>query len=512
MFKSHERTLKGLTLFTLLTLPWPLHGAEPVIQLSTTTPLVTTEIKPSSTTPDNVGPTSPNRVLPGEPVAHKNYWIPALEIPAFQFTLNQFDRWAYGLEEFGSTWASGWDHVQHGPWVVDQDAFTVNQIGHTYQGTMYYGFARSSGLNFWEGWIYSNAGSFIWETYGERTHPSINDQVASGTAGALVGEPLFRMANLVLEGDGGKPGFWRELGAAFISPPNGLNRYLFGEAYSPILKSRHPATFFRLQAGGGVNNTIQNQSSKTSIGHTVGMADFSMGYGLPGQPGYLYLRPFDYFDFELNALVQNRKSLQNIMSRGLLFGRKYEFREDEGRGVWGLYGSFDYLSPQIFRMSTTAASLGTTAQWWLSRHVALQGTGLAGMGYAAAGTITPLNDENDYHYGAAPQGLMALRLIFGSRAMLDTTVRGYYISGLGASRAHGTERIARINSSFVVRLAGPHAVGVNYLLTHRDAYYAGASLSDRHQTVGTVSLVYNYLSDLDFGAVHWGRRRDESKN
>jgi hypothetical protein len=496
----------------LLCFPLCLYAAEPLIKISTNTPIVTSETQPSSNTPTNVGPTSPSRVLPGEPVAHKNYWIPALEIPAFEFTLNQFDRWAYGLKDYGSTWVSGWDHVQHGPWVVDQDDILVNQVGHTYQGSMYYGFARSSGLNFWEGWIYSNVGSFIWETYGELTKPSINDQVASGTAGALIGEPLYRMANLVLEGgEDKKPGFWRELGATFISPPTGLNRFMFGDAYSPILESRHPAAFFRLQAGAGVNNIVKDPGSAATIGHTVGTADFSMAYGLPGQPGYLYLRPFDYFDFELNGLVENRRAFENVMTRGLLFGKKYESRDDNARGVWGLYGSYDYLSPQIFRMSTTAASLGTTAQWWLSRKVALQGTGLGGVGYAVAGTIRPQNDERDFHYGAAPQGLLALRLIFGQRAMLDTTTRGYYITGLGASRAPGTEIITRVNTAFVVRIYGHHSLGINYLLTKRDAYYTGASLSDRHQTVGTISLVYNYLSDIHFGVVKWGRKADDAK-
>jgi hypothetical protein len=478
---------------------------EPVINVSTTTPGVTSEVKPTPSNPNNVGPTSPSRVLPGEPVVHKNYWIPALEIPTFQLLLNQIDRALYGSEDFGSTLSSGWDHVVNGPWVVDQDAFTINQIGHTYQGSVYYGFARSSGLNFWEGWIYSNMGSFIWETYGETSNPSINDQVASGTAGAFIGEELFRMSNVILEGGGEKPGFWRELGAAFVSPTNGLNRFMFGDAYSPILKSRHPAIFYSLKAGGGINNLVKNEGSGTSVGHEVGTADYSMAYGLPGKPGYLYLRPFDYFDFELNGLVQKNGHFESVMTRGLLFGKKYESREDNARGVWGIYGSYDYLSPQVYRISTTAASLGTTLQWWLSRQVALQGTGTAGIGYGSAGTIQPAGDESDFHYGAAPQGLLALRLIFGQRAMWDLTTHGYYITGLGASKAHGTEEIIRLNTSFVVRLYGPHALGVNYLVTRREAHYSSSSLGERHQSVGTISLMYNYLSDFHFGAVEWGR-------
>jgi hypothetical protein len=107
-------------------------------------------VEPTRDTPDNTGPTSPSRVLPGEPPVHKNYWLPLVEIAGFEFALNQADRVIFDDGAFDSTWASGWDHVRHGHWTVDQDVFTVNQIGHPDQGTIYHGIARSSGLNFWE--------------------------------------------------------------------------------------------------------------------------------------------------------------------------------------------------------------------------------------------------------------------------------------------------------------------------------------------------------------------------
>ena len=481
-----------------------IHALEPSVKISTDVGILETETQASSTTLDNVGPTSPDRVLPGEPPKLKNYFLPALEIPLFLAALNGVDRLVYGEEDFGSTWETGWRHVRHGPWVVDQDEFSINQLGHPYQGSMYYGFARASGLNFWEGLLYSNAGSFLWETYGETTDPSINDQVASGVGGPLIGEPLFRMAHLMLEGGEGAPGFWRELGAAFISPPTALNRLLFGERYTPILKSRHAAVFSLVQAGGGVNSKLRNSRSAEAIDRNAAMGSFAMSYGLPGRPGYLYLRPFDYFHFELSGLHENRKNFANLMTRGLLFGQKYE-AGDAYQGVWGLYGSFDYLSPQIFRFSTTAASLGTTFQWRLRRSIALQGTALGGLGYGTAGTVVPLGNEEDYHYGAAPQGLLALRLLFGKLAMLDMSARGYYLSGTGAGRAPGKEQIGRLNTSILVRIYGHHAVGINYLLTSREARYSGAVLPDRRQLVETVGIVYSLIGDVHFGAVDWDR-------
>ena len=104
-----------------------------------------------------------------------------------------------------------------------------------------------------------------------------------------------------------------------------------------------------------------------------GSADFSMSYGLPGKPGYRYTRPFDYFLFEFTAVPNQStvaNAIENVTIRGLLVGTRYEIGDDY-RGVWGLFGGYDYLSPQIFRISTTNLGLGTIGQWWLSRNVAV---------------------------------------------------------------------------------------------------------------------------------------------
>ena len=84
-----------------------------------------------------------------------------------------------------------------------------------------------------------------------------------------------------------------------------------------------------------------------------------------------------------------RHLVENLMTYGLLLGKGYELG-DSYRGIWGLYGSYDYISPNdFFRVSSTALSLGTTGQWWLSRSVALQGSILAGLAYAGGAISLP---------------------------------------------------------------------------------------------------------------------------
>ena len=187
------------------------------------------------------------------------------------------------------------------------------------------------------------------------------------------------------------------------------------------------------------------------------------------------------------------------MVRGLLLGKDYEVG-NSFRGIWGLYGGYDYMSPHIFRVSSTSVSLGTTYQWWLSPAVALQGSALGGVGYAAAGDVTPVG-ERDYHYGVAPQGLLALRLIFGDRAMFDVTGRAYYLSGIGGDDPGGRENIGRVSTGLTVRLHGRHALGIQYIASGRDAQYPDRA--DSHQTSGTVALVYTLLGTPGFGAVEW---------
>jgi hypothetical protein len=187
------------------------------------------------------------------------------------------------------------------------------------------------------------------------------------------------------------------------------------------------------------------------------------------------------------------------MSRGLLVGTDYQ-AGDNYRGVWGIYGSYDYIAPPIFRVSSTAVSVGTTGQWWLARKVALQGTALAGIGYGAAGTIHG-SGERDYHYGLTPQELLAFRLIFGDRVAFDATARYYYVSGVASTESNGSENVFRADMSLTVRLYKLHGISIRYVETSRGAHYPNQP--DSHQSASTVSLAYTYLGQTHFGAVDW---------
>jgi hypothetical protein len=425
--------------------------------------------------------------------ARKSHAIPALEIIGFDFLLNRINR--RNSDDYDVSGASVRRNLR-GPWVVDNDPYQVNQLGHPYQGSMYHGFARSAGLNYWESLGYTFAGSLAWEIAGEKTPPSKNDQINTGIGGSFLGEALFRMSSLVLEHDS-TPRFWRELAAAAISPATGFNRMAFGERFTPVFASRDPAYSSRLQVGfSGTADSNKVGTSTTSLKSNQALVDFSMDYGLPGQDGYHYTRPFDYFSFQGTATTAN--GFENLTTRGLLLGRDYAVGKNY-RGVVGLYGSYDYFAPQIFRVSSTALSVGTTGQAWLSNAIALQGTALLGVGYTAVGTLHGVPGERDYNYGTSPQALIALRMSFGDKVAIDLTARDYLVPHSAEQR--GRTNVARIEAAATWRVSGRHGVSIRYVGTRRDAAFP--DLADLTQVRGTIGIYYTLLGHDSFGAVEW---------
>lgn len=454
-------------------------------------------------------PTAFAAALPPQPVYGwgvgdgKSYFVPALDIIGFDFLLNQFDRHFLDSRVYGSDFESFKKNISS-PWVYDADPFATNQFLHPYQGSMYHAFARSAGLDFGESFLYTALGSVLWELAGETDPPSINDQITTSIGGSYLGESLFRMASLLLESGNG-PGFWRELGAFALSPATGFNRYAYGRRFDGVFRSNNPAVYTRFQLGVNLSASADSNVSPVSGDPAIpksyqsgaAIADLTIAYGLPGKPGYRYQRPFDYFHFQFTAT--SASIFENVIVRGLLYGKEYTSGENH-RGLWGVFGTYDYIAPQIFRVSTAGAALGNASQWWLSRTMALQTTALAGAGYGAAGTLRGAS-RRDYHNGLAPQGVLDLRLIFGERLALDITARDYYVTSIGSDQGNGGENIFRGDIALTWRVYNLHGITLKYVASLRDAENPGRV--DFHQNVGTVSLAYAYLGQTRFGAVDW---------
>lgn len=130
-----------------------------------------------------------NTPLNWETGTGRSYFLPAVEIPVYLLLLNQYNRhFTEPQEVYQTTWETLWQHVTDPHWVIDNDQFSVNQFLHPYGGSIYYGLARSAGLNFWKSFLYSSAGSYLWEMGGETTDPSINDMISTPIGGSFMGK------------------------------------------------------------------------------------------------------------------------------------------------------------------------------------------------------------------------------------------------------------------------------------------------------------------------------------
>jgi hypothetical protein len=289
----------------------------------------------------------------------------------------------------------------------------------------------------------------------------------------------------------------REAGAAAVSPALGYNRQS-GRARraAELWAGAVPATFGHLQLGAS-NPTSSNVGPSLATRQREVAADFSLEYGLPGKPAYTWHKPFDYFLFR--ARVSNANGLESLTSRGLLFGAPYEGGRDL-RGIAGVYGSYDYLSPQLFRIASTAVSLGSNAQWWLARDLALQGHLSAGVGYTATGTIRA-SSNGQYHYGFAPQTAMLLRLIHGDRLAFELGARAFFDGKITSPDSGGSDRVLRGDASLAYRLTGPHALALKYITSRRK--FSFPAVPGGQQRYDSVGLYYSYQPGRGMGAVNW---------
>jgi hypothetical protein len=426
---------------------------------------------------------------------YKSYGAAALEIVAFQAALNRVDHAFVHPDDYGVSVGSVRRNLRSS-WEVDRDPFEINQLGHPYQGSVYFGLARSNGLTFWESLGAAFAASAVWEIGGETTPPSRNDQITTSFGGSFLGESLYRMANLVLEQGYGLPPRWREAAAAVASPPLGFNRYVRPGRGATVWNSNSAAVYTRLQLGvGGISHS--NVGPSLAARHNEVAADFALDYGLPGKPGYTYRRPFDYFMFRIR--LSNIQGIESLASRGMLVGAPYAAGRNL-RGIVGLYGSYDYLAPQVFRVASTGLSLGSNAQLWVGDGIALLGHLSGGVGYTSTGTVRA-STSGQYNYGFAPQAMATLRVVGGDKVALDLTAREFFDGKLTSPETAGTDRVFRGDASLTYRLAPHHAVTVKYLTSRRT--FSFANVPERQQRRDTIGLYYTYQPARGFGAVDW---------
>ena len=220
------------------------------------------------------------------------------------------------------------------PWVWDQDEFEINQIGHPYQGSIYFAAGRANGFNFWQSFAFAAFGSLMWEYTMENEPPSFNDFIHTPIGGSFLGEMFHR---IYLSLDDKYPYLsW------IASPQAAFNRLLTGEkapreeggieAFSLRLSADHIDSAF-----GFSDNAYQDKGYRNVVSGGIG---FDILYGNP------YVRdikkPFERFTLSTDASFDGNYYDIKIFADGFLRSWVFE-ANDAVATTLALDLSYDFI-------------------------------------------------------------------------------------------------------------------------------------------------------------------------
>jgi hypothetical protein len=248
------------------------------------------------------------------------------------------------------TW---WANMQQGM-VWDLDDFTVNQIGHPYQGSNYFNAGRANGLTFYESAALTAFGSATWEFFGETNHASLNDLINTTLGGITLGEMTHRVAWLIRNTQAtGKRRLWSEIGATAIDPITGLNRFASVDASRVSDKPPDlvPSSLSGV-ASAGVLWRGSQASAFTAAGDPFLEVDFYYGDASTGRSR----TPYDAFWMRMRFGGGN--SFSEARVRGRLFGQPIR----GGPLQFSVLQTYNYQTNDAYSTGSQAidAAIGTT--------------------------------------------------------------------------------------------------------------------------------------------------------
>lgn len=397
-------------------------------------------------------------------------------------------------------WGEEWTHITPetiernltGPWTFDPNDFATNQFGHPYHGHLAFSAWRAAGHEFWESIPFPIVMSTLWELFAETEPPSINDAITTPVGGIFLGEVLFRLSSLVLDGGGMHPSATRYWAAGLVSPTTGLTRALTGNRYRTRLEEPIPAAV-EVRVGGSFSGSAYTAGDRWTTGGLVSTS-VNVTHGLPAGDWKLR-KPFDHFDFTASVVASDEPWLV-LQVRGLLHGDDYGV--GASRGFWGLWGIYDMTTLEPFRVSVSAVGFGTTGQWAASNGVAVQGTALIAGGFGAAGAREASELTPDYHYGLGGLGLLEAKIIAADRGVVRVAARQYHVGGWVSPESKGDEVVSYQTFGATLRVIGRHAVGLEVTRARR-----WAGFPDRPDTFNSFSQAVAYyaiVSDKTMGS------------
>jgi hypothetical protein len=413
---------------------------------------------------------APGQISDEQPLK-RSYLLPAVELTGLTFLLS------VGAQIAGMPWADiSWQTMKDnltGSWVWDEDPFTIDQLAHPYGGSMLFGAARSTGHGFWISGAYAFGGSLLWEVLYENEPPSLNDQITTPIAGALLGETFHRMGRALRDG---KPGIVRRTAAALIDPMGELNRQAWGKAW----RDDTPWSYYAHLGLGYERVSTKMTGVRAGADEQQFHTELVLQHGLPGDQAFEPRYPYDHFDLRAALDFGSDNVVANVHVRGLLIGDR--FGSERFGGFYGLYGTFDFTNQARVRVSAIGVGPGVATELALGQRGFLRFTAaaLAVPWGAAGGDNEEEMEQRDYHRGPGLAQIAEAEVGRRDLGSIRLTSRAFEIDGTLVDDS-GSEIVSNHTLGGMFTLARNHAIGIEGTLSTRRATFTDnrPDLSDR---------------------------------
>jgi hypothetical protein len=388
-----------------------------------------------------------------------------------------------------------WENNLEYGWEWDSDHFGANQFSHPYSGNLYFSAARSNGYTFWEAAPFSMAGSAMWEYFGERNRPSINDLANTTLGGITLGETTYRLSSLLLDtrSTGAKRVFG-ELGAAIVNPVRAFSRLVSGDvgrvSDNPV--DRLPSNvrgslalgYQRVDSGGG---------SDVKRGRNQAFTFFTLGYGDPLAGDVTH--PFGAFRLEAALATPGPGMLSQLRVGGALAVHDLK-NADRVHHQLMFAMHYHYYNNAAFESGGQGFSGALVSRYAMGQHSSLRtevwltGFVLAAIksDYSADSVSLATEKARNYDYGPGAGGRVLARYEHGDRWFLDVAYQGFFIGVVSGTAQQHFYHTA--SSELQVRLHGHLAVGQRDFVFYRTSHYAAHPTTSSRDVQGQVYLAW----------------------
>lgn len=280
-------------------------------------------------------------------------WRAAAEATGINVVVHSFDRFLMN-EEFAKTTLNTIKNNFRHAFVWDNDQFSTNLFAHPYHGNLYFNSARSNGLNFWQSAPYALAGSAMWEFFGEKEPPAINDLMATTFGGIAIGEITHRISALILnDRNRGFRRFLREFAATVVNPMQGFNRIITGDAWKVRDEYYLYHDYDRIPVYFQTSFGMRYLADDGGLfrGESNPYLTFNLEYG--DVFNYSETKPYDYFTANITfgmsvnqPLINNVHLLGKIWSKPIYSGKDIE-------SIVGIFQHFNYYDSKPVKDGTS---------------------------------------------------------------------------------------------------------------------------------------------------------------